>query len=218
MKLKTFIERMDSYDLDHDKPAIIADLRELATNRTLLSEHLYNTIQRDGYSTKNSLYNAYAFVLYYTDAYSIRLGFWAPVSSQDERETFIYDLNHTHDFEIYAVHYSGDGYTTIKRKILTRLPLSAGVRPPLGEETIQKLAPGEVLHMEPFYEVHSQLPPQCLSSSLSVVIHAPVLTEGAQAWCFDEDYLPTHPGIATGEIAFYEQTLSQLNGEWQPSK
>ena len=209
MKLATFVERMDTYDLHRDTSHIIADLRELATHRTLLSEHLYNTLQRDGYSTKNSLYNAYAFVLHYSDAYSVRLGFWAPVSSQDESETFIYNLNHTHDFEIYAVGYSGDGYISIKRKILDKTPLRAGIRPSLGDETTIKLAPGEVMHMQPYYEVHRQLPPRSMSSSLSLIIHAP-LTTSAQAWCFDEDYLPTYPGIATQETAFYEHTLSLL--------
>ncbi|WP_392887397.1 transposase [Pseudomonas migulae] len=209
MKLTRFVERMNTYDLQHDQSRIIADLRELATNRTLLSEHLYNTLQRDGYSTKNSLYNAYAFVLHSSDAYSVRLGFWAPVSSHDESETFIYHLNHSHDFEIYAVGYSGDGYTTVQRKILDQQPLRAGIRPPLGEETTLKLALGEVLHMQPYYEVHRQLPPREMSASLSLIIHAPPTTT-AQAWCFDEDFLPTYPGIATQETAFYEHTLSLL--------
>ncbi|NUU38277.1 transposase [Pseudomonas sp. C2B4] len=212
MKLATFVERMDTYDLHQDKSRIIADLRELATNRTLLSEHLYNTLQRDGYSTKNSLYNAYAFVLHYSETYSVRLGFWAPVSSQDESETFIYHLNHTHDFEIFAVGYSGDGYTTVKRKILDQTPLRAGIRPPLGEETTLKLAQGEVMHMQPYYEVHRQLPPRNMSASLSLIIHAPPTT-GAQAWCFDEDFRPTYPGIATQEVAFYEHALSLLGVE-----
>lgn len=213
MNLKTFIERMEGYELDRDKPQIIADLRELATHKTLLSEHLYNTLQRDGYSTKNSLYNAYAFVLHYSDAYTVRLGFWAPVSSQDESETFIYHLNHTHDFEMYAVGYSGDGYTTVKRKILDQTPLRAGIRPPLGDETTLKLAQGEVLHMQPYYEVHRQLPPRYMSSSLSLIVHAQPSPTTAQAWCFDDDYLPTYPGIATQETAFYEHTLSLLGAE-----
>ncbi|WP_207286164.1 transposase [Pseudomonas sp. FW300-N2A2] len=213
MNLKTFIERIEGYDPDRDKPQIIADLRELATHKTLLSEHLYNTLQRDGYNTKNSLYNAYAFVLHYSDAYTVRLGFWAPVTSKDESETFIYNLNHTHDFEIYAVGYSGDGYTTVIRKILDQAPLRVGIRPPLGDETTLKLAQDEVLHMQPYYEVHRQLPPQCMSSSLSLIIHAQPSTTSAQAWCFDEDYLPTYPGIATQETAFYEQTLSLLGLE-----
>ncbi|MHC8321008.1 transposase [Pseudomonas sp. GB2N2] len=212
MKLTTFVERMNTYDLHQDSSRIIADLRELATHRALLSEHLYNTLQRDGYSTKNSLYNAYAFVLHSSDAYTVRLGFWAPVSSDDESETFIYHLNHTHDFEIYAVGYSGDGYTTVKCDILDPRPLQAGIRPPLGEETTFKLTQGEVLHMPPYYQIHRQLPPREMSSSLSLIIHAPPIPT-AQAWCFDGDYLPTYPGIATEETALYEHTLSLLEAE-----
>ena len=161
MKLNTFIERMTTYDLERDTPRIMEDLRQLASNRTLLSEHLYTVIQQEGFSTRNSLYNAYAFVLHYNDLFTVRLGFWSPVSSKDESETFIYDLNHTHDFEIYAVGYSGDGYTTITREILDA-PIRVGRRPLLGEERVLKLAPGEILHMRPLYEVHKQLPPtQC---------------------------------------------------------
>lgn len=211
MNLRTFVERFEGYDLGRDQAKICADLRRLATHKTLLSEHLYQTLQRDGYSTRNSLYNAYAFVLHTSDAFSVRLSFWAPVTSQDESETFIYHLNHTHDFEMYAVGYSGDGYTTVKCEILDQAPLQVGVRPALGEEVTLKLAPGEVLHMQPFREAHRQLPPKSLSSSLSVLIHAPLTQTSDEAWCLDEHYVPTYPGIATQETAFYERALSLLS-------
>lgn len=210
MKLKTFVERMTTYDLERDKPKIVEDLRQLATNRTLLSEHLYTTIQQAGFSTKNSLYGAYAFVLHYNDLFTVRLGFWSPVTSKDESETFIYDLNHTHDFELYAVGYGGDGYTTVSRKILDQTPLQAGRRPVLGEERVLKLAPGEVLHMLPLQEVHKQLPPKSMSASLSLLIHPQQSVKTEEAWCFDENYAPTYPGIAMQETALYENTLSLL--------
>ncbi|MFJ4194053.1 transposase [Pseudomonas sp. NPDC089534] len=210
MELKTFIERMKAYDLELDKPRIMEDLRQLANNRTLLSEHLYNTLQQDGFSTRNSLYSAYAYVLHYNDLFTIRLGFWAPVSSGDERETFIYDLNHTHDFEIYSVGYSGDGYATVLRTILDDSPLQAGTRPPLGEERVLKLSPGKVLHMLPLLEVHRQLPPQNLSASLSLLIHPQRSAKTEEAWCFDENYVPTYPGIAMQEKAVFENLLSRL--------
>ncbi|RON42597.1 transposase [Pseudomonas frederiksbergensis] len=213
MKLKTFVERMTAYHLERDKPKIIEDLRQLAANRTLLSEHLYSTIQQQGFSTKSSLYNAYAFVLHSNDVFTVRLGFWAPVLSQDERETFIYDLNHSHDFEIYAVGYCGDGYTTVTRTILDKTPIKMGIKPRLGEERILKLAPGEVMHMLPLKEVHKQLPPQRMSASLSVIIHPPRTTKAEEAWCFDDNHVPTYPGIATQETALYEETLSLLNRE-----
>jgi hypothetical protein len=210
MKLKTFIERMSAYDLQRDKPRIVDDLRRLATNRTLLSEHLYTAIQSEGFSTRNNLYSAYAFVLHYNELFTVRLGFWSPVTSQDESETFIYKLNHTHDFELYAVGYSGDGYTTITRKILDHTPPRVGTRPTLGEEQVLKLAPGEVLHMLPLQDVHRQLPPQTMSASLSLLIHPQRSVKTGEAWCFDENHMPTYPGIATQETALFEDTLSLL--------
>jgi len=212
MKLEAFIERVTTYDLERDKPKIIEDLRQLATNRTLLSEHLYTTIQRDGFSTSNSLYSAYAFILTYNDMFTVRLGFWSPVTSQDESETFIYDMNHTHDFEIYAVGYSGDGYTTVTRKILDNTPIQAGTLPALSEEHVLKLAPGEVLHMLPLQEIHKQLPPRTMSASLSLLIHPQRSDITEEAWCFDENHIPTYPGIAMQETAFFERTLSLLQG------
>lgn len=211
MNLKTFIQRMDSHNFNSDQNLIIEDLRNLANDRTLLSQFLYQGIQENGFSTAHNLYNAYAFVLHSCDAYTVRLGFWAPVNSQDEGETFIYHLNHTHDFEIYCVGYAGDGYTTVKRDILDHTALIQGVRPRLGEETESKLAPGAVLHMKPLYEIHRQLPPEHMSASLSLIIHAPLAAESEEAWCFDENYVPTHPGIAMQEIAFYEKTIALLS-------
>ncbi|EBX3952677.1 transposase, partial [Salmonella enterica subsp. enterica serovar Offa] len=59
MKLCTFIERMAGYDLQQDKTSIIDDLKQLATNRTLLSEYLYHSLRKDGFSTHNYLYSPY---------------------------------------------------------------------------------------------------------------------------------------------------------------
>ncbi|QXO72397.1 hypothetical protein [Morganella morganii] len=213
MKLCTFIKRMAGYDLQQDKTSIIDDLKQLAANRTLLSEYLCRTLRKDGFSAHNSLYSPYGFVLHHGDLFTVRLGFWSPVISPDERGTFIYDLNHTHDFEIYAVGYSGDGYTTIMRSILDHTPLEAGVKPSLGEERTSKLARGHVLHMMPLYEIHRQLPPETLSASLSLMIHPQQETKTEKAWCFDENYVPTYHGIATQESAIFDYSLFLLNQE-----
>ncbi|WP_347905436.1 transposase [Pseudomonas purpurea] len=210
MQLDTFVKRLQHYDLAHDTALIIDDLRHLAKNRTLLSDHLLKHLKQTGFNTRSFLYNAYAFVLHHNPSFSIRLGFWLPVSSRDESATFIYHLNHTHDFEIYSVGYSGDGYRSVGRMILQDEPLQAGVRPKLGSVREIRLAPGEVLHMQPFNEVHRQLPPERLSASLSLVIHAQLLESQHQAWCFDEHYIPTFAGIGTQEVALYEQALHLL--------
>lgn len=211
MKLETFVARLGTYDMQRDKTHIIEDLRQLATNRSLLSDHLHATIQQDGFATHNSLYNVYAFVLYSNDLFTLRMGFWSPVDTYDESETFIYDLNHSHDFEMYAVGYSGDGYTTVIREILDDLPLQAGRTPRLGKERTVKLAPGEVLYMPALREIHRQIAPESMSASLSLLIHPETSKKIDEAWCFDEHYMPLYPGIAAQETALFTQTLSLLN-------
>lgn len=210
MNLDAFIARLYNYDLQRDKSCIIDDLRQLASNRCLLSEHLYASIQQDGFSIRSSLYNAYAFVLHSDDLFTLRLGFWSPVNLHDERETFIYNLNHSHDFEMYTVGYSGDGYTTIIREILDDLPLQAGKIPRLGKPRSVKLSPGEVLYMPPLREIHKQIAPLSMSASLSLLIHPEHSTHADQAWCFDEHYMPLYPGIAAQETALFTQMLSLL--------
>ncbi|TNF84403.1 transposase [Pseudomonas sp. ICMP22404] len=210
MNLETFIARLNTYDLQRDKDCIIDDLRQLASNRSLLSEHLYASIQQDGFSTRNSLYNAYAFVLHSNDLFTLRLGFWSPVNLHDEHETFIYDLNHSHDFEMYVVGYSGDGYTTIIREILDDLPLQAGKIPRLGKQRSVKLSPGKVLYMPALKEIHKQIAPQSMSASLSLLIHPEHSIRADEAWCFDEHYTPLYPGIAAQETALFTQVLSLL--------
>ncbi|MDU9031655.1 hypothetical protein [Pseudomonas corrugata] len=210
MNLDAFIARLYNYDLQRDKSCIIDDLRQLASNRCLLSEHLYASIQQDGFSIRSSLYNAYAFVLHSDDLFTLRLGFWSPVNLHDERETFIYNLNHSHDFEMYTVGYSGDGYTTVIREILDDLPLQAGKIPRLGKPRSVKLSPGEVLYMPPLREIHKQIAPLSMSASLSLLIHPEHSTHADQAWCFDEHYMPLYPGIAAQETALFTQMLSLL--------
>ncbi|KHK66124.1 hypothetical protein [Pseudomonas frederiksbergensis] len=213
MNLKTFITRLETYDRQRDNTRIIEDLRQLARNRSLLSDHIYATIQQDGFSTHNSIYNAYVFVLHSNEEFTLRLGFWSPVNSTDESETFIYDLNHSHDFEMYAAGYSGDGYITVIREILDDLPLKAGKSPRLGEERKIKLAPGEVLYMPALREVHKQSAPQAMSASLSLLIHPEGLIRTDEAWCFDRNHVPLYPGITSQETALFTDTLSLLKTE-----
>ena len=213
MKLETFIARLNTYDTQRDRTRIIADLRQLATNRCLLSSHLHSTLQQDGFSTRGSLYSAYGFVLHKNSSFTLRLGFWSPVKTRDERETFIYNLNHNHDFEIYAVGYSGDGYTTITREILDDLPLQKGKRPRLGKARRLKLAPGKVLYMPALRVIHKQIAPNTMSASLSLLIHPERLDKIDEAWCFDRHYHPLYPGVAAQEVALFTDTLSLLGAD-----
>ncbi|WP_053149777.1 hypothetical protein [Pseudomonas sp. P97.38] len=211
MNLEAFVERLNNKEALANHSEIINALQQLATDRTLFSNHLHATIQRDGFDIRNSLYNAYGHVLYNDEAFTVRLSFWSPVNTDDERETFIYNVNHNHDFDLYTVGYSGDGYTTLIREILDDLPLQTGRRPRLGKVRTFKLAPGEALYMPALRDVHRQLPPQTLSASLSLLVHPPHRVMADQAWCFDQHYRPLYPGVAAHETALFTDTLSLLD-------
>ena len=66
------------------------------------------------------------------------------------------------------------------------------------------------MHMLPLQEVHKQLPPENMSASLSLLVHPQRSVKTEEAWCFDEHYVPTYPGIARQETALYENMLSLL--------
>ena len=213
MKLAEFITRIERYDFSSQQQLIVEDLEQLARNRSLLSDHLQGRFLGTLPVKASDLYNAYAFTLYESDRFMIRLVMWAPVESQDEAETFIYGLVHSHDFELFVTGYCGDGYETILHPLLGDLNLKAGVRPAFGEASRLKVAPGTSYYMRPFRDVHLQLPPQTLSGSLSLVAYRPDNHDDHQAWCFDDDYLPLHAGYGAAEQALYSEGMSILE-EW----
>ena len=212
MKLAEFIARVERYDFASQKQLIAEDLEQLARNRSLLSDYLQGRLLGTVPVKGSDLYNAYAFTLYECDRFMIRLVMWAPVESQDEAETFIYGLVHSHDFELFVTGYCGDGYETILRPIVGDLNLKAGVMPAFGEASRLKVAPGTSYYMQPFRDVHLQLPPQTLSGSLSLVAYLPGHHDDQKAWCFDDDYFPRHAGYGAAEQALYAEGMSTLEG------
>lgn len=210
MKLAEFIARIERYDFSSQKQLIAEDLKQLAKNRSLLSDYLRQRLLGAVSVKASDLYNAYAFTLYESDRFMIRLVMWAPVESQDEAETFIYGLVHSHDFELFVTGYCGDGYETILRPILGDLNLKAGVMPDFGEASRLKVAQGTSYYMQPFRDVHVQLPPQTLSASLSLIAYRPGHHDDHHAWSFDDDYLPRHAGYGAAEQALYSEGMSIL--------
>jgi len=211
MKLREFIARIENINLEDDKNEIMSSLIDLSNNRTLLSEHLIDRIKSRGFLYDNDLYGSYVFELYGCEKFTIRLIFWLPASSQDERENFIYGLIHSHDFELYVVGYSGDGYRTIKREVFNPDTIQAGRRPKIGRREEIKLNRGVAYHMRKFHDIHHQLPPDKLSSSLSLIVHAPNNDLNGREWCFDKKHLPIYSGIGSREIDFFDKMVLFLD-------
>lgn len=212
MKLPAFIERLEGYDLHADQLQIGKDLQALALNRGLLGECMYEHIQQHGFSRGDQAYNAYGFALYASSRFSLRMTFWLPADAEAERQTFIYGLPHTHDFDLYAVGYQGDGYRTVKYPVLNAEQVDAQTAPLLGAAEVVQLSPGALLHMRAFDELHYQLPPEAFSASLALMIAVPEAQRaGRQAWCFDRHLQPIYSGLGSQETHVYQR----IEALWQ---
>ncbi|KWB69835.1 hypothetical protein WL40_12555 [Burkholderia ubonensis] len=205
MTLTEFVNRLKAIDLSLEKSEISKWLTLLAERTTLLSEYLMQRIKEDGFGDWGATHNGYAFDLHKCDEFTIRLIFWPPVASAAERYNFIYGLSHSHDFELYAIGYSGDGYCTRLTEVLDLSPIERGEPPRLGARTEIKLRPGTMYNMRPFFDIHEQHPPERLSSSLSLIIQRPDTQSDLKAWSFDANHLPTHSDIGDTEESIFEE-------------
>ncbi|MBH3359676.1 transposase [Pseudomonas guariconensis] len=212
MKLDTFIERLEQRDLEREQDAISADLLALAQNRSLLGECMYEHIQQHAFSRGEQVYSPYGFALHASQYVSLRMTCWLPAQSQAERQTFIYGVPHTHDFELYAVGYQGCGYRTMKYPILNAAQVDARTRPVLGEPEEVRLSPGKLLHMRAFEDLHYQIPPEEFSLSLALMVAVPAASRnGRQEWCFDEELRPIYSGLGSQEQHIHQR----IQALWQ---
>lgn len=196
-------ERFDIY-----KNAILC----LCKNRNILGKKIMNDIHCNGFHYSEP-YNYHAFNLYRCAQFSIRLVFWQPLKSELEKNTFIYNVKHNHDFEIFIAGYSGDGYeTTIYRADPSIKTITKGERPKIISNEKIKLQQGGFIHLEPFNDIHEQHPPHTLSSSLSLLIHK---KDGvhAEAWCFSDDFSALHSEVGSEELELVNSMSKTFDSE-----
>ncbi|WP_095096955.1 transposase [Pseudomonas sp. Irchel 3A5] len=210
MNLPEFINYIDLCNAETDSASIVAALEALAEDRELLSDHLLKWIQEGPRSQSDTLYNSYAFTLYECDRFIVRLLIWLPADSQEEADTFIYGLIHSHDFELFVTGYGGDGYRSVMRSISGVGSSVAGIAPEFGEISSVRVSRGTSYHMRAFRDVHHQLPPDQLSASLSLIMLQPAEALSEEAWCYDENYRPQYSGIGAEERELYDAGLSRL--------
>lgn len=212
MNLHAFIKRIETRDLEREREAIAADLQALAQDRGLLGQCMYQHIQQYAFSRGEQVYNPYGFALHASARVSLRMSCWLPAQAQAERQTFIYGLPHTHDFELFAVGYQGTGYCTVKYPLLNGGQVDERTQPVLGEPEHIRLSPGTLLHMRAFEDLHYQLPPDEFSISLALMIAVPPAARGArQEWCFDDQLQPTYSGLGSQE----QQIHQRIEALWQ---
>ena len=212
MKLDTFIERIEQRDLEREHDAMSADLLALAENRGLLGESMYQHIHQYAFSRGDQAYNPHGFALYASQRVSLRMTCWLPARAQAERQTFIYGLPHTHDFELYAVGYQGGGYGTVKYPLLNGPQVDERTKPILGDPEQIRLSPGRLLYMRAFDDLHYQIPPEEFSLSLALMVAVPASRRnGRREWCFDASMQPTYSGLGSQEQQIYQR----IEALWQ---
>ncbi|MBB1585097.1 hypothetical protein [Serratia sp. OS31] len=205
MKLDEFIKIVIDNRLHPDRNNIYSSaLLSLSKNRFILGESVLETIRDKGFFHR-SIYNHYLFNLYECPQFTVRIVFWQPVKLEVERNTFIYGLKHNHDFEIFIVGYSGDGYeTTIYKTDSSIMSIYTGDKPKIIGRKKIKLSVGNVIHLRPFYDIHEQHPPVSLSSSLSLILRGEEY-KNVKSWSFAEDFSALHSGLGGEEIEIFNK-------------
>ncbi|ELU8564811.1 hypothetical protein [Vibrio parahaemolyticus] len=213
MTLEYFIELVNNNLAKKNRDTLLSNaLLELAKNKKLLDNHVLSSLDKNGF-TFNESYNHFLFTLYSSEDFSIRLTFWKPVLNPIESDTFIYKLKHNHDFEIFMTGYSGDGYETIIYQIGTTTEhIKGGTKVVVLSSDRIKLATGVLIHMKPYTEIHEQLPPKTLSSSLALVLKGDK-SGHIKNWEFDDNFVAVGYGVASSESAVYQQLLEYFKKE-----
>lgn len=193
------IEHLDCIDVEK----YISDLLYLLSkNPTLLGDFIENEIKEKGFEYEE-VYNQFLFNLYQSPRFFIRLTFWEPLNSDIEKPTFIYGMKHNHDFKLFTITYSGDGYSTAIAKIdASPTSIIEGEPVNLVQEKYVTLPKSHATIMNAYTDIHEQFPPKTLSSSLCIIIPD---ERRYPSWDFDDNYRAKSSGIAHIEYQIYNK-------------
>ena len=210
MKLNDFIGLVNKSLDKENRTALLSNaLIELGKNKELLDDYVLDTLRKNGFLFDES-YNHFLFTLYSSHEFDIRLTFWKPVLDEIERDTFIYGLKHNHDFEIFMTGYSGEGYETIVYQIDAKPEkIEKGTKVNVTFSSRIKLSKGVLIHMNPYIEIHEQIPPQTLSSSLALILRGDA-SEYMKNWEFDDNFVALGYGVSSRENAVYQLLLDNF--------
>ncbi|RCL25572.1 hypothetical protein C6A77_13860 [Pseudomonas sp. AFG_SD02_1510_Pfu_092] len=212
MKLSEGVGRLQALLGNADQRQIAEVLQALAENRNLLGDGVQAHLREHGFTRGDQAYNAHSFSLFHSAQMSLRMTLWMPAEAAVEQQAFIYGLPHSHDFELYAVGYHGNGYRSVKHAIGNAAQLREGVKAAVGAAQSLRLSPGTVLHMRAYEDMHYVAPPDEFSVSLALMIaDARGGQPGQRAWSFDQDLQPIHSGIDAHEA----DTYKRIEALWQ---
>ncbi|HDI3224238.1 TPA: hypothetical protein PMB70_003183 [Vibrio cholerae] len=201
------IDKIDCLDSVEAEDDICNLLLLLAQNPSLLGDFVAKEIHSKGFDYQEA-YNHFLFNLHQSSRYVLRLTFWEPLNSDAEKPTFIYDIKHNHDFKLFTINYSGDGYHTIIAQTDTHPTtiVEGKLMNILGTRDV-KLSKDRVTILNAYSDIHVQFPPNQLSSSLALIIPD---ARRLSSWDFDDNYRAKASGLAYAEHQIFTRISSMF--------
>ncbi len=183
------IHRVNVRDLD-SVCASASKLRALANNKTFLIEH-FNQSLRDwrNFQVANS-YTAQTLILGSGPDFVIRANIWTPPTEDtnlrnEQKNLFVYDVPHDHNFSFLTIGYFGPGYeTTIYEYDPKSVTGKIGEKVDLRFLETTTLPTGKMMLYRMSRDIHSQNYPTSLSISLNLLL-APPETNQREQFLFD---------------------------------
>ena len=179
ISLEELVTRLDEGKFDPRDEECFASfgqsLRQLAENGDFLADLVVAELERNCSSqSSGNQYGPQVFMLHRGDRYAIRANFWPAlddaVVETNGSAAFFYDVPHDHNFSFLTVGYSGPGYISDYYEYdydnVLGIP---GEQVPLRFVERSQLYPGKTMLYRAHRDVHSQLPPEALSTSINIL-------------------------------------------------
>jgi len=179
IELGDLVEILATGGFDPDDEASIADfgpaLAKLGNNRRFLGDLVIEELKRNcaGQVERNH-YTAQVILLHAAPGFAIRANFWPAAGDSvvvnSGTEPFFYGVPHDHNFSFLTVGYVGPGYWSDYYEY-DYSEVTGFIGEPVALRFVERsrLAQGKVMLYRRFRDVHSQLPPDRLSVSLTVL-------------------------------------------------
>jgi hypothetical protein len=176
---------------DWDSVCASADwLKALANNRTFLAEHLNQELLNWKQSPAANPYTAQTIILGGGRDFLVRANIWMPPSRdpsmrEDQRQLFLYEVPHDHNFSFLTVGYFGSGYeTTIYEYDSEKIQGEVGEKVALRFLERTTLPAGKMMFYRASKDIHTQGHPEEFSISLNLLLSPPEVNQKDQ-YLFD---------------------------------
>jgi len=197
ISLADFVDSLEELKIDTDNPEDFlrsADLlQQLSNNKSFLGDFLIDCLKNSFTNQLDlSKYTAQSVMLSELSIeknYYLRANFWPPVTHNitkaSGQSALIYDYAHDHDFNFMTVGYSGSGYESDNYEYdHGSVEGYVGEKVNLIDTGRSTLRVGDVHCYRANLDIHNQIPPETLSTSINIMGYKPGLSYKHQ-YAFD---------------------------------